>query len=113
MAAIEPEVHERLNALVAEIPDLTRVLRGTVRKRYVRCSSEGCRCQTSRGHGPVYYLSVSSGGGRTRQFTLDADSYEKARAYAKNYVRLREILEEISALNYKLLHRPRDPSKRS
>jgi hypothetical protein len=116
MAAIEAEIHERLNALVAELPDLTRVLRGTVRKRYVRCRREGCRCQKSLGHGPVYYLSVSFGGGRSRQFTLDAESYDRARDYAENYSRLRTILEEISALNYALLHRPRvrrDRSKRS
>jgi hypothetical protein len=113
MAADKAGIRERLDALVAGAPDLTKVLRGTVRKRYVRCSREGCRCQRSRGHGPVYYLSVSFGGGRSKQFTLDAQSYEKARGYAKSYARLREILEEVSALNYELLRRPRDEARRS
>ena len=103
MAVGEPEIRERFRALVAGAPDLAEVLRGTVRKRYVRYSREGCCCKRGRGHGPVHYLSVSFAGGRSKQLTLGAEGYKAAKVYAKNYARLRAILEEVSALNRELL----------
>ena len=103
MAQTESEIRERLRALAATVPDLTKVLRGSPRERFNRCSRKTCRCQTGRGHGPAYYLSVSFGARRCTQMTLDAATYETAQAYAANYQQLRAILEEISSLNRELL----------
>lgn len=83
-------------------PPLDQVLRGTLRKRYLRCGKPGCHCRKGRGHGPFFCLNVTLGVGLTRQITIDPTDWTLARRYAKNYRRLQEILETISALNRKL-----------
>jgi len=94
---------ERRTRAVAQAPDLTEILRGTLGRRYVRCGKAGCWCRTERGHGPVLYLSVSLGVGRTQQVTLAREAYAVARRYVQNYARLRRSLETISTVNRTLL----------
>jgi len=101
------QLRKRLAEVVARAPDLTEVLRGTVRQRYVRCGKAGCHCRDSEGHGPVFYLSVSLGVGRTEQATLTPETYEIARRYAHNYATLREVLEEVSSINREILQEQR------
>ena len=88
---------------VATAPDLAEILRGTLGRRYVRCGKAGCRCQRGRGHGPVLYLSVSLGVGRTHQVTIAREAYALAQRYVQNYARLRRSLETISTVNRTLL----------
>lgn len=100
-------LRQRLAKAVARAPDLTEILRGTVGERYVRCGKENCRCREGKGHGPVHYLSVSLGVGRTEQVTLTPETYEIAQRYARNFARLREVLEEVSAINREILREQR------
>ena len=83
-----------------------------VRQRYVRCGKEGCHCRAGEGHGPVFYLSVSFGAGRTEQAALTAQTYEIAQRYAHNYVMLREVVEEVSAINREILREERRAHRR-
>lgn len=83
-------------------PPLSEVLRGTLRKRYLRCGKPGCHCRKGRGHGPFFSLNVTLGVGRTRQITIDPADWALAKRYARNYRRLQEILEVVSAFNRKL-----------
>ena len=106
------QLRRRLAELVADAPDLSEVLRGTVGQRYVRCGKKGCHCQDGEGHGPVYYLSVSLGAGRTKQVTLTRESHETAGRYARNYARLREILEEAFGIHRELLQEERRAARR-
>ena len=106
------ELQHHLAELVADVPDPTAVLRGSVRERYVRCGKEGCHCQEGRGHGPVYYLSVSLGAGKTKQITLTRETYEIAQQYVRNYVRWKEILEEASSHNREILVERRKQTRR-
>jgi hypothetical protein len=101
------ELQTRLERVVADAPDLAEVLRGTVGERFVRCGKPGCRCQDGPGHGPVYYVSISLGAGKTKQVTLSEGDYDLARRYADNYSRLREIVEEVSAINREILRERR------
>lgn len=96
------ELEQRLAGLVDEVPNLAEILRGTVGERFVRCGKPGCRCQEGAGHGPVFFLS-SSLGGRTKQVALTPETYEIAKRYVGNYVRLKEIVDEVSAINHELL----------
>jgi hypothetical protein len=96
------EILARVAALTAEVPALTETLRGTVGVRHVRCGKKRCHCVDGELHGPVYYLSVSLGSGRTKQVTLTPETYELARRYSENYASLHRILEEVSALNREL-----------
>lgn len=107
------QLREQLAKVVADAPDLTEILRGSVRQRYVRCGKPRCRCQDGEGHGPVYYLSVSLGGGRTKQVTLTEETYEIAQDYVRNYDHLREILEEVFAINREILVEERLAQRRA
>ena len=106
------ELRQRLVEVIADVPDLTQILRGTVAKRYVRCGKAGCHCRDSEGHGPVLYLSVTLGVGRTKQLTLTKETFEIARRYVRNYTRLREILEEVSTINRQILQEERRAHRR-
>lgn len=84
-------------------PPLDEVLRGTLRRRYLRCGKAGCHCRKGRGHGPFLYLNVTLGVGRTRQITIHPADWALALRYAQNYHRMQEVLEAVSTLNRKLL----------
>jgi hypothetical protein len=94
---------ERRAGAVAKAPDLAEILRGTLGRRYVRCGKAGCWCALARGHGPVLYLTVSLGVGRTHQITVAREAYAVAQRYVRNYDRLWRVLETISTINRTLL----------
>lgn len=85
-----------------EAPPLEEVLRGTLRKRYLRCGKPGCHCLKGRGHGPFFYLNVTLGVGQTQQVTIRPADWALAWRYVRNYRRMQEILEAVSAFNRKL-----------
>lgn len=87
-----------------QAPPLDEVLRGTLRRRYLRCGKPNCHCKKGRGHGPFLYLNVTLGVGRTRQITIAPGDWALALRYAHNYRRMQKVLETISTLNRKLLH---------
>lgn len=91
--------------LLARLPDLGKVLRGTVVQRYRRCGRADCHCAQpgERGHGPAYYLMVTVGRGQTVQIYVPREHKREAEAWVRNFQRARETLEEISAVNRKLL----------
>jgi hypothetical protein len=65
-----------------------------------RCGKEGCRCAQGELHGPYAYLSVAG-----RMVYVPAVLGEAVRARLQESARLREVLEEISAVNLELLAR--------
>ena len=96
---------ERRRRAAEQFPPVEQVLRGTLGKRWVRCGKAGCHCRKGRGHGPVRYLTVTLAVGRTRQVTVTAEDLETVRRHVRNYRRLWELLELISAINRELLQR--------
>lgn len=103
---------QRRRSTVDTAPTLAEVLRGTLRERYVRCGKPNCHCRDGQGHGPVRYLTVSLGTGKTRQITVAPEQYEIVRQYVDNYQRLREVLETISAVNRELIQQRQLPKGR-
>ena len=95
----------RRQRVVDTAPPLTEVLRGTLLERYVRCGKAGCHCQEGPGHGPILYLSVTLGVGRTQQITIAPEDQKMARLLVHNYQRIWAILEEVSTINRELLQR--------
>lgn len=89
----------------ASLPDVTEVLRGTLRRRFVRCGKAGCHCRTGRGHGPFVYLSVALGVGHTEQIIIAGPDAALARRLSANYARAYQVLEDVSAVNRELLRR--------
>ncbi|MGA7770770.1 MAG: DUF6788 family protein [Candidatus Sulfotelmatobacter sp.] len=57
------------------------------------------------GHGPKYYLSVSHYGRQPQMDYIPQDYQSQASECLANYHRLREILDEVCAINQELLCR--------
>jgi hypothetical protein len=89
--------------LVARLPDLERLLRGSIVERYKKCGKPGCHCVEDRGHGPAYYLSVTFGPGKTRSYYVSAKQKKRILKYLENYQKLRELTEQIMSVNRELL----------
>jgi hypothetical protein len=94
---------KRRGRAAASAPNLAEVLRGTLRRRYVRCGKPTCHCKEGRGHGPFLYLSVSLGVGRVEQITIPPEEAGVARQFVQNYRQLHRTLEVISSINRRLL----------
>ena len=95
--------------MLAELPDLEQVLRGSLITRYRRCGRSNCRCakKSDPGHGPAYYLMVSIGVGKTVEVYVPKEHKEEVEAWVGNFKRAREALEQVSTINRLLLQERR------
>jgi len=98
-------LRRRRKTLLRRLPPLEAVLRGSLIERYKRCGKPGCKCAQGRGHGPKYYLSVSRTGARPEMDYVPQGHQGQVAQYLANYRRIREILEELCAINRELLRR--------
>lgn len=91
--------------LLSRLPDLDKVLRGSLVTRYRRCGRANCHCALAGdpGHGPAYYLMVTLAPGETVQIYVPKEHKQEVEAWIDNFRRARETLEGISAVNRKLL----------
>ena len=97
------------------LPPLEEVLRGSFLQREIRCGKPTCRCAEGPGH-PIAYVTVTFPGGRTRQVTVPRDLASTVRLWISNYRRWGQAIEEVSAINRRLLQLreiPSDPAQRS
>ncbi len=63
----------------------------------------GCAvCARGKGH-PVWVLTVSYPGGRTKQISLSAEQKPLVQQWLRNYQQLKATLERICELNHKLI----------
>jgi hypothetical protein len=101
-------LRDRRHELLADLPPLARLLRGSLVESYKRCGRPGCHCADGTGHGPKHYLSVSTTGERPRMtYVRQADRTEAAEFLA-NFRAVRAALNEICAINAELLRRHED-----
>ena len=98
------------NKLVARIPDLGEVLRGSLLQRTLHHSSGCPKCARGEGH-PLWVLNVGYPGGKTRQLSLRPEQVPQVRQALQRYHQARKTLEAISELNQALLRLDRDESK--
>src|SRR5713101_8162545 len=102
-------LRKRRQALLGKLPPLGAILRGSLIERYKPCGKPGCKCAHGPGHGPKYYLSVSHYGRQPQMDYIPQDYQSQASECLANYHRLREILDEICAINHELLRRREVP----
>ncbi len=88
--------------LLGRLPDAAEILRGSLLHRTIRHSSGCPKCARGEGH-PLWVLTVSYPGGRTRQFSLRREQVSQVRRWLSNYRKLRDKLEAICELNHHLL----------
>ena len=101
-------LRKRRRKLLDGVPPLERILRGSVIERYKRCGRPGCHCANDRGHGPKRYLSISITGQRPQMDYVPNGNHTQVSAYLANFQRVREILNEVCAINTELLRRRED-----
>jgi hypothetical protein len=89
-------------ALVTQLPVTGEILRGSLFERTVRHTSGCTICAGGGGH-PLWVLTISYAGGRTRQFSLRREQVDEVRRWLGNYHKLKEALEDICELNHALL----------
>lgn len=89
--------------IASRLPDIERLLRGSLVERYKKCGKPGCHCTQGKGHGPACYLSVTLRPGRTRSYYIPAHLRERVAQYLSNYRTLRELTEEVTTVNRELL----------
>jgi hypothetical protein len=103
-----PALRRRRRRLVRDLPPIEQVLRGTLVETYKRCGRPNCHCVDGPGHGPKRYLSISQSGGRPRRDYVPNEAHGQVAQLIDNLRRLREILNEICAINTELLRRRED-----
>ena len=101
----ELALRRRRQGLVKLLPPAGEVLRGSLVERYVTCGNLSCKCARGERHGPMWYLTVTLGPGRTTGGIISANHLEQVRRWIENYRRLKDDLEGISEINRELLRR--------
>ena len=100
-----PQGVSQRERLLAQLPNMEEVLRGSLVTRYRRCGRPSCHCarKADRGHAPAYYLMVTIAPGKTVQVYVPKQQKREVELWIKNFRRSRDILERISTVNRKLL----------
>lgn len=88
--------------LAASLPSITDILRGSLLHRIIRHRTGCAVCAKGQGH-PVWVLTVTYPGGRTKQFSLSAEQKPLVQQWLHNYRKLKDTLERICELNLQLL----------
>lgn len=96
----------RRQRLLAKLPPLDEVLRGSLVERTIRCGKASCRCAGGELHA-VAYLSITHRGGRTEQISLPRELVPTVHAAIRVYQQWWDILEQVSAINRELLRERR------
>src|SRR5580693_2174202 len=87
-------LRKRRRKLVRDLPPIEQVLRGSLIETYKRCGRPNCHCVDGPGHGPKRYLSNAG--------------HVQVAKFINNFRRLRDMLNEICAINAELLRRRED-----
>jgi hypothetical protein len=99
------QLRSRRRRLARSLPDVEGLIAGSVVEQGRRCGKEGCRCATGELHGPYTYVVLPRAAGRARTVYVPAGAAEAVRQGAAVSTRVREALEQISAINIELLAR--------
>lgn len=83
------------------LPDITKVIRGTLLKRYFKCKDKNCECQKGKKiHGPNYYITFSTSK-NSRHAYVPKSQVDKVKEYIGNYNKIWEFLKKASIRNIK------------
>jgi hypothetical protein len=100
-------LRHRRRGVVKQLPPAEEILRGSLVERYVTCGNLNCKCARGERHGPIWYLTVTLGPGRTTGGIIPAEKVEEVRRWIENYQTFKEKLDDISEINRELLRRER------
>jgi len=107
----ELALRRRRQGLAKQLPPVTDILRGSLIERYVTCGNPACKCAKGERHGPMWYLTVTLGPGRTTGGIIPPEQVGEVRSWIENYHKVKDHLEKISEINRELLRRQRDKQR--
>jgi hypothetical protein len=99
------QLRARRRRVARSLPDVEALIAGAVVDQGRRCGKEACRCASGELHGPYTYVVLPRKAGRTRTVYVPAAAADAVRQGAALSSRVRDVLEEISAINIELLSR--------
>jgi len=105
-------LRERRQGLAKLLPPVTEILRGSLVERYVTCGNPSCKCARGERHGPMWYLTVTLGPGRTTGGIIPEEKVAEVRSWIENYHKLKDHIEKISEINRELLRREREHERK-
>lgn len=108
----ELALRQRRKGLAQQLPPVTEILRGSLVERYVTCGNPACKCAKGERHGPLWYLTVTLGRGRTTGGIIPTEKVEQVRGWIENYHKVKDHLERISEINRELLRRQREQQQK-
>lgn len=100
-------LEQRRKGQLRGLPDVQQILRGSLMERYLPCGKANCTCARGQRHGPVWYLTVSLGPGRTAGMQALAAKLTQVRRWLDNHRQVKERLKAIASINWELLRRAR------
>lgn len=98
----QEKILQARSKLAAHLPPTAEILRGSLFHRHVRHRSGCAVCAKGEGH-PVWVLTVTYPGGRTKQLSLRPEIVPTVQQWLRNYQELKATLEHICELNHQLL----------
>jgi hypothetical protein len=98
------ELRARRQRLLDDLPPLAEILRGSFFVRRRRCGKPSCHCARGPGHRTAV-VGVTFANGTTAQVAVPPELESVARRWVRNYQRLWQGIERLSALNRELLRR--------
>jgi hypothetical protein len=101
-------LRQRRKGLAKLLPPAEEILRGSLVERYVTCGNPNCKCSRCERHGPIWYLTVTLGPGRTTGGVIPSETVAEVRRWIENYQTYKAQLEKISEINRELLRRQRE-----
>jgi len=108
----ELALRHRRQGLAQQLPPVAETLRGSLVERYVTCGNPACKCARGERHGPVWYLTVTLGRGRTTGGIVPSEKLDQVRSWIENYHKVKDHLEKISEINRELLRRQREQQRK-
>jgi len=108
----ELALRQRRQGLARQLPPATEIMRGSLVERYVTCGNPSCKCAKGERHGPIWYLTVTLGRGRTTGGIIPNETVDQVRGWIDNYHKVKDHLEKISEINRELLRRQREQQRR-
>ncbi len=88
--------------LLEELPSLAGVIKGSLFERFSTCCRPHCACHEGKRHGPRCYLGLTKAQHQKQRYVRKRD-VAAVRGGVRQYHRLLEIAERITAINLELM----------
>ncbi len=97
------KLKRKLYYLMNKIKKVGSVMRGSIVELKVNCGNKKCRCyKDKKWKHPAYYFSVNMNK-KTKLIYLGKNKLPLAKEYNENYLKLKQIIDEITIINMELL----------